>query len=92
MRVTRWLTTVAATGEPIVVVTHNGVLRALLALATGWDMSGKPPIRLRPAMLHRFALARGPALAVVECNVPLAAPVPATRSPSPPPAPSAALP
>jgi len=91
-RVTRWLTTAAATGQPLVVVTHNGVLRALLALATGWDMAGKPPIRLQPAMLHRFALARGPALAVAECNVPLAAPVPATPPPSPPPAPSAALP
>jgi probable phosphoglycerate mutase len=92
-RVTRWLTTVAATGEPLVVVTHNGVLRALLALATGWDMSGKPPIRLQPATLHRFALAREPALAVVECNVPLAT-APSARTPTcpPPPAPSAALP
>jgi len=91
-RITCWLGEVAVTGAPLVVVTHNGVLRALLALATGWDMTGKPPIRLQPAMLHRFTLARGPALAVAECNVPLAAPVPATRSPSPPPAPSAALP
>ena len=33
----------------LVVVTHNGVLRAPLALATDWDMSGKPPIRLQPA-------------------------------------------
>lgn len=72
MRVTRWLATLDAGGEPLVVVTHNGVLRALLAIATGWDMTGKPPVRLQPATLHRFALARGPALAVVECNVPLA--------------------
>lgn len=72
-RVTRWLARIAATGEPLVVVTHNGVLRALLAVATGWDMTDKPPIRLQPATLHRFALARGPSLAVVECNMPLAA-------------------
>src|SRR3954468_19801064 len=40
-RVTPWLAMIAASGEPLVVVTHNGVLRALLALATDWDMSGK---------------------------------------------------
>ena len=49
------------------------------ALATGWEMTGKPPIRLQPATLHRFALARGPALAVVESNVPLAT-APAARA------------
>jgi probable phosphoglycerate mutase len=72
-RVTRWLGTVAAAGEPLVVVTHNGVLRALLAFATGWDMTGKPPVRLQPATLHRFALTPGPALTIVECNVALGA-------------------
>jgi broad specificity phosphatase PhoE len=84
---------IAATGEPLVVVTHNGVLRALLAFATGWDMSRKPPIRLQPATLHRFALAHGPALAVIECNVPLLSQQPARTPPSPPPpVPSAARP
>ena len=28
-----------------VIVTHKGVMRALLAMATGWDMVGKPPVR-----------------------------------------------
>ena len=91
-RVVCWLTTVAATHEPLVVVTHNGVLRAMLAHATGWDMSGKPPIRLQPATLHRFSVGAGAALQIVECNVALAARAPATRPPSFPPAPSAALP
>jgi hypothetical protein len=35
-------------------------------------MTCKPPIRLQPATLHRFALARGPKVAVVECNMALA--------------------
>jgi probable phosphoglycerate mutase len=30
-----------------VLVTHKGVIRATLALATGWDMRTKPPLRLR---------------------------------------------
>ena len=29
-----------------IVVTHKGVRRAMLALATGWDMQSKPPIKV----------------------------------------------
>lgn len=70
-RATRWLDRVAANERPIVAVTHNGVLRALLALATGWNMTGKPPIKLQRATLHQFVLDRGPKLAILACNVPL---------------------
>jgi len=90
-RVTRWLASLADDGRPIVAVTHNGVLRALLALATGWDMTGKPPVKLRPATLQRFVLERGPRLALLASNVPLAPPLSAPRSAPPPPGPSAAL-
>lgn len=92
-RVVRWLVTVEDSQQPLVCVTHNGVLGALLALATGWDMTGKPPIRLRPATLHRFDVRAGPTLAVVECNVALVAPGECvTEPPLPPPVPSATLP
>jgi probable phosphoglycerate mutase len=94
-RISRWLESVAASTQPLVCVTHNGVLGALLALATGWDMSGKPPIRLRPATVHRFTLTPGPRLVVTECNVVLTTPdATVTEEPPcpPPPAPSAALP
>ena len=70
-RVTRWLESAVERERAIVAVTHNGVLRVLLALATGWDMLGKPPVRLRPATLHRFTLERGPRLTIVACNLPL---------------------
>jgi probable phosphoglycerate mutase len=30
----------------VVCVTHKGVVRAALSLATGWDMTSKPPLRL----------------------------------------------
>ena len=94
-RITCWLATLDARGEPIVAVTHNGVLRAMLAIATGWDMMRKPPVKLRPATLHRFALGGGERLALVECNVPLATAFSASRPALPasrPPAPSATLP
>ncbi len=32
--------------ELMVCVTHKGVIRAALSLATGWDMRSKPPLRL----------------------------------------------
>ena len=31
---------------PVVAVCHKGVIRAALALATGWDMRTRPPLRL----------------------------------------------
>jgi probable phosphoglycerate mutase len=70
-RVARWLDGVAVHERPLVAVTHNGVLRALLVLATEWNMLGKPPVKLLPATLHRFRLAPGPRLAIDACNVPL---------------------
>jgi broad specificity phosphatase PhoE len=34
------------TDELVACVTHKGVIRAALSLATGWDMLAKPPLRL----------------------------------------------
>jgi broad specificity phosphatase PhoE len=90
-RVMEWLRTIALDSGPIVAVTHNGVLRALLAAATGWDMIGKPPVKLHPAMLHRFTLA-GAKLGLLECNVPLVPAFSAERSAPLPPAPAAVPP
>jgi broad specificity phosphatase PhoE len=55
-RVHGWLLEVEERGIPVIAVTHKGVLRAMLALATGWDMTGKPPVRLAEACVHRFVL------------------------------------
>jgi probable phosphoglycerate mutase len=37
-------------------VTHKGVIRAVLAAATGWDMTGKPPVKLDWSSAHLFQL------------------------------------
>lgn len=50
------LARLAAEDRPTGAVTHKGVLRALLALATGWNMLDDPPVKLRPATLHLFEL------------------------------------
>ncbi len=69
-RVLRWLLALPPAEGTTVAVTHNGVIRALLSAATGWDMTGKPPLRLRRDALHRFDVVAG-RIALREANVPL---------------------
>jgi broad specificity phosphatase PhoE len=45
-RVRSLLAELAADPRPVVAVCHKGVIRAALALATGWNMQSKPPVRL----------------------------------------------
>jgi probable phosphoglycerate mutase len=55
-RIKPWLRELAAEGVPTLAVTHRGVIRAVLAEATGWDMRGKPPAKLDWSAVHAFAL------------------------------------
>ncbi|MGH6953116.1 MAG: histidine phosphatase family protein [Alphaproteobacteria bacterium] len=55
-RVRSWLADVAARGRPTVAVSHKGVIRAMLALATGWDMTTEPPAPIEWAACHVFAV------------------------------------
>jgi probable phosphoglycerate mutase len=55
-RVSSWLRELDA---PTLAITHRGVIRAVLALATGWDMRGKPPARLDWTAAHVFLLKNG---------------------------------
>jgi broad specificity phosphatase PhoE len=66
------LARLAAEDRPTGAVTHKGVLRALLALATGWDMRDDPPVKLRPATLHLFELAADGTPRLVRANLALA--------------------
>jgi broad specificity phosphatase PhoE len=65
------LTEIAAAGAPTVIVTHKAVLRALLALATGWEMLGKPPVKLLPDSAHVFRLDKSGEISVERMNVSL---------------------
>jgi probable phosphoglycerate mutase len=46
----------AGLGHPTGWVTHKGVIRALMALATDWNMRGKPPVKLDWSSAHLFQL------------------------------------
>lgn len=50
------LARLATAGRDTGIVTHKGVIRALLALATGWPMVDKPPVKLYWDRVHLFAL------------------------------------
>jgi probable phosphoglycerate mutase len=57
--------------EPVVAVSHKAAIRALLALATGWNMLGRPPHRLDWECAH-FFMAQGEGRVTIErLNVPL---------------------
>ena len=57
--------------EPVAAVSHKATIRALLALATGWDMTGRPPHKLDWHCLHFFQVTRDGGLQVSRLNVPL---------------------
>lgn len=57
----------------IVAVTHRGVIRAALSLATGWDMTAKPPVKMTWRTAHLFDIAPGGSCTLKAANVPLEA-------------------
>lgn len=67
-RLRPWFGAVAAAGQPVVAVTHKGVITVCLALATGWDMTTPRPARLQDGCWHGFLLGPGGRLAVDRLN------------------------
>lgn len=56
--------------DALVLVGHKGLIRAALALATGWDMTGPPPQKVAWHMAQVFGF-DGHALTIDRLNVPL---------------------
>ena len=73
-RVRPWLAEVARGGRAVAAVTHKGVIRAILALACDWDMTGAPPVELDWSCVHLFRLAPSGAPRPERLNLPLAEP------------------
>ena len=72
-RVAPLLAEIAARGKSVAAVTHRGVIRAIYALASGWDMTGKPPEKLHDAAVQIFLLTPGGMPLVHRVNIPLVA-------------------
>jgi len=71
VRVKPLLAEIARSGRPTAAITHKGVIRAVLALATGWDMRDKPPYRLSWAAAQLFRLDPAGRPTVERLNLPL---------------------
>jgi probable phosphoglycerate mutase len=70
-RVGGWLQEIARAGEPVVAVSHKAAIRALLAMATGWDMTGRQPLKLDWRCLHFFTAQPDGRVTLDRPNVPL---------------------
>ena len=68
-RVEGWLETVRRAGRPAGAVCHQGVIRALLSLATGWNMIAKPPVELEWAAVQVFGIAGTGKIVLERVNV-----------------------
>ncbi|HEY6981189.1 histidine phosphatase family protein [Reyranella sp.] len=71
-RLSAWALEIAAAGDPVVAVSHKAAIRALLALATGWDMTGRQPMKLDWHRLHFFVAHRDGSVTVDRLNVAMA--------------------
>lgn len=70
-RIAPLLEEIAERREPTVLITHHGVIRAVLARAAGWPMLGKPPVKLLQARAHHFRLTPDGEPRVDRMNIPL---------------------
>ncbi len=70
-RVAPWLAAVGMAARPTLALTHKGVIRAIFALAVGWDMTDKPPTRLARAAAQLFTVAPDGRVAVERLNLAL---------------------
>ena len=68
-RVAGWLAGRAAAGRDCGAVCHQGVIRAALSLATGWDMIAAPPLRMEWAAAQVFAVDAGGGVRLDRANV-----------------------
>ncbi len=73
-RLRGWFETVVADSRPVIAFTHKGVIRATLALAVGWDMKGKMPVRIRWDRGQLFELNELALPNMVELNIDLRSP------------------
>ena len=74
VRLGLWAAALARAGEPAVAVSHKAVLRAVLALATGWNMLGRPPHKLDWRSAHFFVAHDDGRVGIDRLNVSLEAP------------------
>ena len=61
----------AKTKKNTLAVCHKGVIRAVYALSINWDMTNKPPQKLKDDCVHLFELAKDGAPSVHQLDLPM---------------------
>jgi probable phosphoglycerate mutase len=70
-RLIDWVADVVADGRPTIAVAHKGVVRALVSLATGWDMRAPLPKDMDWSAAHLFHADTAGGLAIGRLDIPL---------------------
>jgi broad specificity phosphatase PhoE len=68
-RLRPFVSEVARAGRAVAAVTHRGVIRALYAEATGWDMIGPPADALTPGAAQLFLAREDGTAALIRANL-----------------------
>lgn len=55
-RLKNWYSKIVNFNESHIAITHKGVIRAMIALATDWDMISKPPVKLDLGFAYKFQI------------------------------------
>ena len=71
-RVAEWLAEIAKGGQPTVALAHRGVIRVVFASAVGWDMRGRPPLKLDWSALQVFSVDGSGSPTLLHANLPMA--------------------
>tara|TARA_B100000242_G_C42594670_1_gene281143 strand:- start:10 stop:504 length:495 start_codon:yes stop_codon:yes gene_type:complete len=61
----------AKTKKNTLAVCHKGVIRAVYALSINWDMTSKPPQKLKDDCVHLFELAKDGTPSVQQLDLPM---------------------
>jgi probable phosphoglycerate mutase len=71
LRLVDWVTDVVADGRPTIAVAHKGVVRALVSLATGWDMRAPLPRDMDWSSAHLFHADTSGGIRIGQLDIPL---------------------
>ena len=70
-RVKDWIKVTSQNQKPFGVVSHQGIIRAAISLATGWEMVGKPPLEMDWESIHVFSIDAKDCVRIENLNVSL---------------------
>ncbi len=70
-RVRQWLVGIAPANRATGAVTHQGIIRAVISLATGWNMLKPPPYKMDWSSVHLFEVGEDAAVEISELNISL---------------------